>query len=103
MMGSREHSALRWALTPPAALYRGLIGLRNRYYDRPSAQMRSELPVISVGNITVGGTGKTPLVAWIARHLSARGCRPAIVSRGYGGTAGRGPRVVSRGDGPRCE
>jgi len=94
--------AALWGLRLPAALYGALIGLRNRYYDRPSARRRSDLPVISVGNLTVGGTGKTPLVAWIARRLSGQGYRPAVVSRGYGGTSGRGPRVVSRGDGPCC-
>lgn len=43
----------------------------------------SPVPVISVGNITAGGTGKTPMVAWIVRHLSESGCKPAIVTRGY--------------------
>jgi tetraacyldisaccharide 4'-kinase len=57
--------------------------------------------VISVGNLAVGGTGKTPLVAWIARRLRADGLVPAVVSRGYGGTAGPGPLVVSTGEGPR--
>ena len=56
---------------------------------------------MSVGNLAVGGTGKTPLVAWIARRLRAQGLVPAVVSRGYGGTAGPGPLVVSTGEGPR--
>jgi tetraacyldisaccharide 4'-kinase len=49
---------------------------------------------VVVGNLTVGGTGKTPLVAWLARELSLRGLRPAIVSRGYGGTSEHTPRRV---------
>jgi tetraacyldisaccharide 4'-kinase len=48
---------------------------------------RAGLPVIVVGNLTVGGSGKTPLVLWIAQELRARGWSPAIVSRGYGGVA----------------
>jgi tetraacyldisaccharide 4'-kinase len=48
---------------------------------------RAGVPVIVVGNLTVGGSGKTPLVMWIAEHLHARGLSPGIVSRGYGGVA----------------
>lgn len=55
---------------------------------------RVPAPVIVVGNISVGGTGKTPLVIWIARLLSARGLRPGIVSRGYLGRADKWPQQV---------
>jgi len=85
-----------------AALYGGGVRLRNRHYDRPGASWKGPLPVISVGNLTVGGTGKTPLVAWLARTILSMGLRPAIVSRGYGGTAGKGPLLVSEGRGPLC-
>jgi tetraacyldisaccharide 4'-kinase len=64
---------------------------RTAAYDHgllPTAQ--GPIPVISVGNLTLGGTGKTPLVARLARAVAARGLRPAIVSRGYG--AARGER-----------
>lgn len=86
-----------------ASLYGGLIRLRNRHYDRPGSSSRVEVPVLSVGNLTLGGTGKTPIVAWIARRLSDSGVRPAIVSRGYRGKAGRGPLLASSGDGPTCD
>ena len=89
-------------LNVPALLYRTLVRIRNRLYDRPGASHRAGLPVISVGNLTLGGTGKTPVVAWLARRLRADGRSPAVVSRGYGGRAGRGPLLVSSGAGPLC-
>ena len=89
------------ALAIPAAAFAVAVRVRNAWYDRPSASRRATVPVVSVGNLAVGGTGKTPLVAWIARRLKSEGLVPAIVSRGYGGTAGPGPLVVSTGEGPR--
>jgi len=91
------------ALAPLSWLYGLAIRLRNVRYDRPGAVTHVGVPVISVGNLTVGGTGKTPLVARLARGLLADGERPAVVSRGYGGTAGRGPLLVSGGAGPLVE
>ncbi len=60
---------------------------------------RAAVPVVSVGNLTVGGTGKTPCVLWLARALRARGRRPAILSRGYGRTA-TGIHVVTAASTP---
>jgi tetraacyldisaccharide 4'-kinase len=87
-------------LRPLARVYGLAVRLRNFRYDR-YRPARPGIPVLSVGNLAVGGTGKTSLVEWIGRRLLSAGRRPAVVSRGYGGRAGRGPLVVSRGDGPR--
>ena len=97
------HPLLRLPLRALTPFYAATLRARNRYYDRPGATFRAPLPVISIGNLTLGGTGKTPLVAWLARSVADNGVRPAIVSRGYGGSAGRGPLVVSRGAGPLCD
>ena len=67
--------------------YTWVVRLRNRRFDLGRAQVhRVDVPVISVGNLTLGGTGKTPLVEWIARTLADRDIRVALVSRGYGST-----------------
>lgn len=95
-------TAAPW-LALPAAVYGAAIRGRNAWYDRRTHVRHAAVPVISVGNLAVGGTGKTPLVAWLARRLAAEGRTPAIVSRGYGGAAGHGPVLVSTGTGPRVD
>jgi tetraacyldisaccharide 4'-kinase len=66
-------------------LYARAVGARRHWFERhQTARRRLRRPVISVGNLSVGGTGKTPLVALLAEWLLARGERPAILSRGYG-------------------
>ncbi len=68
----------------PAFLMRALSGARNSMYDRgllPNARLAA--PVVSIGNLTVGGTGKTPMVVWLARELQQRGRRVGLLSRGY--------------------
>lgn len=75
-------------LTPLAWGYGALIRARNRAFDSGRlAIVRLPAPVISVGNLTVGGTGKTPFVMEIIRRLRACGARAAILTRGYGGSA----------------
>jgi tetraacyldisaccharide 4'-kinase len=75
----------RAALTPVAWLYGGGVRFRSALYDAGLFRKRSaELPVLSVGNLTVGGTGKTPIAAWVAAQLADHGASPAIVLRGYG-------------------
>lgn len=64
-------------------LYGFGVAYRNRCYDRQGAHTTLPVPVISVGNITVGGTGKTPLVLDIVKRLQRMGFSPAVVSRGY--------------------
>jgi tetraacyldisaccharide 4'-kinase len=61
---------------------------------------RLSVPVVVVGNITVGGTGKTPLVIWLAQHFKKLGLKPGIVSRGYGGSAKYWPQQVLPGSDP---
>jgi tetraacyldisaccharide 4'-kinase len=76
-------------LTAASEIYARAARWRRRWYSaRPSRQRRLSHPVISVGNLRVGGAGKTPLVAAVARILIARGERPDILSRGYARKAG---------------
>lgn len=81
-------TALRPLAAPMSLAYRAAIGWRNRRYDQPGHVQRMERPVISVGNITVGGTGKTPTVMWIVEQLCDAGYRPVIAMRGYGARPG---------------
>ena len=92
---------LPWfCLAPFGLLYGVLQRLRALLYRAGVfSSYRAPLPVISVGNLTAGGTGKTPVVDAIVRHALQRGERPAIISRGYGGQIRRGVAIVSRGDG----
>ena len=83
----RRLSPALWLLLPLSWLFTALVWLKKCR----STSERLPVPVIVVGNITVGGAGKTPLAIWLARQLSERGWRPGIVSRGYGGN-----NVISR-------
>jgi len=70
-------------------VYGAAVKSRNRRYDRAESVVYVSKPVVSVGNITVGGTGKTPFVVAVARRLGDLGASPAVVARGYGSDAGR--------------
>src|SRR3954470_12216260 len=77
--------AARAALYPAERVFAGVSGLRTLLYDAGWVKGNvSPVLVVSVGNLTVGGTGKTPIAAWIARWFRDHGAHPAIVMRGYG-------------------
>lgn len=78
------HPALA-LLRPLEALYRRVVdGKRARFVAGQGSIYRAPVPVIVVGNITMGGTGKTPLILWMIEHCRVRGLRVGVVSRGYG-------------------
>ncbi|MGH7668350.1 MAG: tetraacyldisaccharide 4'-kinase [Gemmatimonadaceae bacterium] len=79
----RAGRAVLWL---PERAFAAGVAVRNLWFNRAAGRGHvGPIPAISVGNITVGGTGKTPVAAWVAGELARRGVRPAIVLRGYGG------------------
>lgn len=111
MASTTESWAERWyrghwlfaLLLPLSLLFQGLVWLRRRLYAAGwLASWQAPVPVLVVGNITVGGAGKTPMTLALVERLQAEGWRPGIVSRGYGGEATY-PHRVRRDDLPaRC-
>ena len=88
-------------LLPIAYLFQVAVALRRWAYRAgliPSYPVA--VPVIVVGNITVGGSGKTPLVTWLAKFVQQRGYRPGIIARGYGGNARTWPQQVREDSDP---
>jgi tetraacyldisaccharide 4'-kinase len=89
-----------WWLKPLSTLYGAVSAVRRVAYARNLARStRLPCPVIIVGNLTVGGTGKTPLVCWLAQQLTEQGFRPGVVTRGYGGSA-RTARLIQSTEAP---
>jgi tetraacyldisaccharide 4'-kinase len=83
--GGRWGRLLRLLAWPLEYGFKTGTGLRNRLYDRGVLPLQmAPIPVISVGNLTVGGSGKTPFSAWLVHELRSRGQKPALVARGYG-------------------
>ena len=78
------HNPFSILLRPAALLYRSIVQFRNTLFDRQFFKSwKSPIPVVSIGNLSAGGTGKTPLVDWVVKYYLSIGCKPAIVSRGY--------------------
>ncbi|MGI4743941.1 MAG: tetraacyldisaccharide 4'-kinase [Janthinobacterium lividum] len=87
-----------WLLLPFSWLYAAVLAARNWLYDRGWRWSAAGwVPLIGVGNLRVGGTGKTPHVAWLIEELLRQGQRPAILSRGYGRQT-QGPRLAAASD-----
>ncbi len=102
--GSWHGPEPHWSLLPLSLVYRVGAWSRRRLHRRFGHSASATVPVVSIGNLAVGGSGKTPLALALARMLLERGRRPAILSRGYGRKKNDGWRerslVVSRGQGP---
>lgn len=96
---SQKLSSLYFFGRPLSPIYSGIMKLRESLYHKGfKRRYKLDVPVISVGNLTMGGTGKTPVVALLAALLQEKGFKPAIISRGYGGAAGNKVNVVSDGN-----
>ena len=86
-------------LWPFAVVFRVAVAVRaSLYRSGVLRRLHVDVPVVVVGNITVGGTGKTPVAAWLSRQLTLRGRRVGVVLRGYGGSHRGAPRIVTDGD-----
>ncbi len=87
--GGLGYRLARGGLSAVSLGYAAAVAARNRGFDRGWLGIhRADVPVISVGNLTLGGTGKTPMVEWLGRWYRQRGVRVAILSRGYGQAGG---------------
>ena len=87
-------------LLPVSFVFRFLVALRRLLYRHGIlASIKLPVPVVIIGNITVGGSGKTPLALWLAQQLIEYGWHPGIISRGYGGSA-RTPQSVHQDSNP---
>lgn len=88
------------ALAPLSVLFRGLAWCRRRWQTHHS--VKPPLPVLVVGNISVGGTGKTPVIIALVKHLQSQGLRPGVITRGYGGKASECQTVTGLDDPGVC-
>ncbi len=87
---------LRYALLPLSYIYRGVIACRQlAYRTKIFSQQQFDVPIIVIGNLTVGGTGKTPVTIALVQWLYANGFKPGVVSRGYKGKAEQWPQAVT--------
>ena len=91
------HNPFSLLLRPFALIYLSVAQLRNAIFDRKLFKSwRSPIPVVSIGNLSAGGTGKTPLVDLVVKYYLSIGCKPAIISRGYQRES-KGVQLVSDG------
>ena len=92
---------LKWLLAPLSALFWGISQLRRILLQRGLlTSYRPPLPVVVVGNLSVGGNGKTPVVIWLVQQLHRQGLKVGVISRGYGSRSAVYPRLVTAGDDP---
>ena len=97
----RSRGPIAVLLLPVSWLYRAVLSLRRLAYQQGwIAPVAVPLPVVVVGNLSIGGTGKTPLCAYLVERFSQDGWRPAIVSRGYGGVRRELAHIVDEHDSP---
>src|SRR5690606_5801305 len=90
----QKKGALSALLLPLSFLYGSIVHSRSRRYARqPDKVHHDQLPIVVVGNLYVGGTGKTPVVVALVEALKERGWRPGVISRGYGAEHGDAPRA----------
>ncbi|OIN08982.1 tetraacyldisaccharide 4'-kinase [Oceanisphaera psychrotolerans] len=92
----RKRTGWLWGLAPLSGLFALISAARRRLFRHGiKARYRAPVPVIVVGNLTVGGNGKTPLVVWLVAWLRRQGYTPGVISRGYGGKAERYPLLLN--------
>ena len=97
----RSRGLIAALLLPISWIFRALLSLRRLAYAQGwKSRSTVPLPVVVVGNLSVGGTGKTPLCAYLVERFKDEGWKPAIVSRGYGGKRWELPHLVSANDSP---
>ena len=93
----QRKAAWLWLLLPVSWLYGGLIWLRHQAYKLGwFASFRAPVPVMVIGNITVGGSGKTPLIITLVDYLQQQGIKVGVISRGYGGDSNQMPALVTK-------
>lgn len=94
-----ERDSPPWWLQPLSLTYGAVAGSRRYLYTKRLRQStRMAVPVVVIGNLSVGGTGKTPLVCWLVERLQELGFKPGVVTRGYGGSSETGQLVGASDD-----
>ena len=84
-----------WLLWPLSLLTKFIVRRkRQKFLTQPNLSWKPNIPIVVVGNVVVGGTGKTPMVIWLSKLLESKGFKPGIVTRGYGGSSTRRPFIV---------